>query len=72
MKHIFLVNRFSLRDRVAEIIKKIDLYAQKEKLDYIIEVNDINNSTEDIIYKYRNDENIIYAIGGDGVINCWN
>ena len=69
MKHIFLVNSFSLKDRTSETINRINKYAIKEGLDFLIEVNDINNSTEDIIKKYKRGENIIYAIGGDGVIN---
>ena len=69
MKHIFLVNSFSLREKTSSMINKIKSVATSFKLDYIIEVNDIHNSTEDIVSKYKNSENIIYAIGGDGVIN---
>ena len=69
MKHIFLVNSFSLKNKTSLMINKINKYAIREKLDYLIEVNDINNSTEDIIKKYKKKEYIIYAIGGDGVIN---
>ncbi len=69
MRHIFLVNSFSLKQRTSEMINRINAYAKRENLDYLIEVNDINNSTEDILKKYKKSENIIYAIGGDGVIN---
>ena len=69
MKHIFLVNSFSLKDKTSLMINKINAYAIKNKLDFLIEVNDINNSTEDIIKKYKRKDYIIYAIGGDGVIN---
>ena len=69
MKHIFLINSFSLRNKTNAMIDKIKNAASSFKLDYKIEVNDINNSTEDIVSKYKNSENIIYAIGGDGVIN---
>ena len=69
MKHIFLVNSFSLKEKTSLMINRINKYAIEKKLDFLIEVNDINNSTEDIIKKYKREENIIYAIGGDGVIN---
>ena len=69
MKHIFLINRFSLRDKTNYMIDKIERAAIKKHLDYKIEINDVNNSTEDIVNKYKKGENIIYAIGGDGVIN---
>ena len=69
MRHIFLVNSFSLKEKTSLMINKINKYAIDNKLDFLIEVNDINNSTEDIIKKYKRGENIIYAIGGDGVIN---
>ncbi len=69
MKHIFLVNSFSLREKTSSMINKIKNIATSFKLDYIIEVNDKYNSTEDIVSKYKKSENIIYAIGGDGVIN---
>ena len=69
MKHIFLVNSFSLKEKTSLMINKINKYAIDNNMDFLIEVNDINNSTEDIIKKYKRGENIIYAIGGDGVIN---
>lgn len=69
MRHIFLVNSFSLKDRTSLMISRIKEYADKNELDYLIEVNDINNSTEDILKKYKKSEYIIYAVGGDGIMN---
>jgi YegS/Rv2252/BmrU family lipid kinase len=69
MKHIFMVNRFSLKDRLDSYVEKIDSAAKELKLDYKIEINDDNNSTEDILKKYKRSEHIIYAVGGDGILN---
>lgn len=69
MKHIFLVNSFSLRNKTNDMINRIKRVSDNLKLDYVIEVNDLNNSTEDIVNKYKKSEVIIFAIGGDGVIN---
>ena len=69
MKHIFMINRFSLKDRVDDYVERINAAAKKLKLDYKIEINDENHSTEDILKKYKKSEHIIYAVGGDGILN---
>ena len=69
MKHIFLINRFSLKhrtDKMAEVIKRV---CKRRKIDFEIEINNDSFSTEDIIEKYKNTKHIIYAIGGDGILN---
>ena len=69
MKHIFIVNRFSLRERLDKYLEIIKSSADELKLDYKIEINDNKNSTEDILKKYKNTSYIIYAVGGDGILN---
>ena len=69
MKHIFMINSFSLRERLNTYIDVIDRSAKKLKLDYKIEINDDENSTEDILKQYKNNDYIIYAVGGDGILN---
>lgn len=69
MKHIFIINSYTLKDRTLEIKEKVETYCKKEKINYLIEVNGDNYDTEDIIKKYKESSNIIIAIGGDGVIN---
>lgn len=69
MKHIFLINSYTLKERTLEIKEKIETYCKKEKINYLIEINGPNYDTEDIIKKYKKSSNIIIAIGGDGVIN---
>ena len=69
MKHIFMLNRFSLKERLDKYRVVIEKVAKKLKLDYKIEINDDSNSTEDILKKYKKNKDIIYAVGGDGILN---
>ena len=69
MKHIFIVNRFSLRERLNTYIEIIKESAEILNLDYKIEINDDEHSTEDILENYKKKECIIYAVGGDGILN---
>ena len=69
MKYIFLLNQFSLKDKTSYLEKKINTVCNKRKLDYKIEINNKDTSTEDILKKYKKTNNIIIAVGGDGTIN---
>lgn len=68
MKYVFLINVFSLENTSA-VVKRIEVIAKELKLDYEIEFNSIDRSTEDILDKYRSGKNIIICLGGDGTIN---
>ena len=69
MKHIFLLNKFSLKDNTSKIESRINDVSKELDLDYKIETNSDIRSTESIINKYKKDRNIIICIGGDGTIN---
>ena len=69
MKHIFLLNRFSLKKNLDKYKSVIESVAKELELDYVIEVNSQEVSAEDILEKYRDGTNIIYAVGGDGIMN---
>ena len=69
MKYIFLVNKFSVKDNTVELIRRINETCNKLNVEYVIEMNSDEISTEDIVNKYKNSSNIIFAIGGDGTIN---
>ena len=69
MKYIFLVNRFSLKKNTIKMVDTLKKVCKKRKLDFVIEVNNDNVSTEDIINKYKNTKHIFFAIGGDGIMN---
>ena len=69
MRHIFILNSFTLKEHLDKVSKRIDDYCKKEKIDYIIESNSPSCDTEDIVRKYKDSESIIIPVGGDGVIN---
>ena len=69
MRHIFLINSFSLKNKTASMVKAIEEVCREEKINYDIEINTSYLSTEDILDRYNEDKNIIIAIGGDGTIN---
>ena len=69
MKYIFLLNSFSLKNKYNDVYNRIEKLAKRRELDYVIESNSKDVSTEDILKKYKRSKNIIIAIGGDGTIN---
>lgn len=69
MKYIFILNSFTLKNDLDKIKRKIEDYCNKEKMEHIIEVNSEELDTEDIVAKYKEQKNIILAVGGDGMVN---
>ena len=69
MKHVFLVNSFSLKENTNKLISKIKEVCEKEKIDYSVEVNNEVTSTEDLVKNYRGEKCILLPVGGDGTIN---
>ena len=69
MNYVFVVNSFTLNNKCEEVCNKIKDYCINKKIKFIIEINDVNNSTEYIVNKYRDSKNVIIAVGGDGMIN---
>lgn len=69
MKHIFIINSFTIKEKTNEVKEKIKTYCHNKKIDYIIEVNSLETSTEEIVKKYKNNNYVIIGIGGDGIIN---
>lgn len=68
MKYVFIINSYTIKNR-RDVCNKIKLYCDKTNLKYIIEFNDKNKTTEEILSKYKDDSYIIIAVGGDGMIN---
>ena len=69
MKYIFILNSFTLKSELEKVKRKIKDYCTVENMDYIIECNSEEISTEEILEKYKKQKNIILAVGGDGTVN---
>lgn len=69
MKYIFILNSFTLKTEVEKIKRRIEEYCTRENMEFIIEINSEEVSTESIIAKYRDQKNILLAVGGDGMVN---
>ncbi len=69
MKYVYVLNRFGLKDKLNGLVDRIKEVSDRRGMDYIIEINDIDTSTEDIINKYKKSKVTFLAVGGDGTIN---
>lgn len=69
MKYIFVINSFTLKDEINEVIHKIKDFCVKNNMEFEVEINNEDNSTEDIVKKYKKCGYTIVAVGGDGMIN---
>lgn len=69
MKYIFIINSFTLKDEINEVIHRIKDFCVRKNMEFEVEINNEDNSTEDIVRKYRKCGYTIVAVGGDGMIN---
>lgn len=69
MKYIFVINSFTLKDEINEVIHRIKDFCVKNNMEFEVEINNKDNSTEDIVKKYKKCGYTIVAVGGDGMIN---
>ena len=69
MKYIFVINSYTLKDEINEVIHRIKDFCVKKNMEFEVEINNEDNSTEDIVKKYKKCGYTIVAVGGDGMIN---
>lgn len=69
MKHVFIVNKFTVNKNTNKICQKIQDVCNKLYIDFCIEIINEENTTEEALEKYKTTENIIVAVGGDGTVN---
>lgn len=69
MKYIFVINSFTLKDEINEVIHRIKDFCVRKNMEFEVEINNEDNSTEDIVKKYRKCGYTMVAVGGDGMIN---
>lgn len=62
MKHVFIVNKFSLNKRLDTISEKIKEVCQELQIDYVIEKISKDNLMKDALKKYLDTQNIIIAV----------
>lgn len=69
MKYIFVINSFTLKEEINEAIHRIKDFCIRKNMEFEVEINNEDNSTEDIVKKYKKCGYTIVAVGGDGMIN---
>ncbi len=69
MKYVYIVNRFNLKDRSNRIIERLDRYSKEFSRDYEIVVNDNVDQAKVSLDRFKDGNNVITAIGGDGSLN---
>lgn len=62
MRHVFIVNKFSLNRKLEKISEKIEKVCKELKIDYVIETISETNLMKDALQKYINTQNIIIAV----------
>ena len=62
MKHVFIVNKFSLNKRLDTIAEKIKEVCQELQIDYVIEIISKDNPMQDALKKYLDTKNIVIAV----------
>ena len=62
MKHVFIVNKFSLNKKLDTISERIKEVCKELKIDYVIEIITKDNLMKDALKKYLNSKNIIIAV----------
>lgn len=62
MKHVFIVNKFSLNKRLDTISEKIKGVCQELQIDYVIETISKDNLMKYALKKYLDTQNIIIAV----------
>lgn len=68
MKYIFIINAIAGRGRYKKILPKIEYLCKERSLKYEIRYITEEKNGSDIAKEYKNEENVIYVVGGDGTI----
>ena len=68
MKYIFIVNESAGKGKCKKILPNIEDECKKRKIEYEIRYITEEKSGYDIALEYREEENLIYVVGGDGTL----
>ena len=69
MKYIFIVNPGAGKGKCQSLIPKIEEECQKRNRDFEIRYISKEKSGYDIAMEYKDEENVIYVVGGDGTLS---
>ena len=68
MKYIFIINTIAGKGKYKKILPNIEKACKERKFEYEIRYITESLSGADIVKEYKNEENIIYVVGGDGTL----
>ncbi len=68
MKYIFIINTIAGRGKYKEILPNIENACKERNIEYEIRYITENKNAAEIAREYKNEENIIYIVGGDGTL----
>ena len=68
MKRIFIVNKNAGKGTYKKVVENIEKCCREEKIDFEIRYITSKLSGYKIASEYKNEENIIYIVGGDGTL----
>ena len=68
MKYIFVINAIAGRGKYKEILPNIKKVCKNRNIKYEIRYITEKISGVDIVKEYKNEENVIYVVGGDGTL----
>ena len=69
MKYIFIVNPESAKGNAMKIIGNIEKVCKQEHIEYEVCYTLVQGDATRLAQSYKDDENIIYAVGGDGTLS---
>ena len=68
MKYIFIMNKDAGKGKGEKILPNIERECKRKSIEYEIRYITKEKTGADIAKEYKNEENIIYVVGGDGTI----
>lgn len=68
MKYIFIINAIAGRGRYKKILPNIEKICKERKIEYEIRYISEEKDGSQIALEYKDEENVIYVVGGDGTI----
>lgn len=68
MKYIFIINAIAGRGKYKKILPNIEKICKERKIEYEIRYISEEKDGSQIALEYKDEENVIYVVGGDGTI----